>query len=163
MKPFSKKSLPNQKLLFEKPNTQPQNPAILPEHILPTMKKWQPTKLCQLVGLFLVHVRLCNSSHLRGVVKLLLPLLPPHDLAKDPGLQNRHLPALATLKPEPFLNHLGVLPSMNPLPRSGHIWRLPPDQYWHGNPVLSWMACLSLLMLAFEYGRREKGVALLKA
>ena len=100
-----------------------------------------PTRLCQLVSLFLVHVKPHSSSHLRGVVRLLppilLPLLPSHDLAKDHKLQNRHLPALTTLKPKPLLNHPRVLPSMNPLPRSGHMWRLPPDQYWHGNLILS--------------------------
>ena len=125
------------------------------------MKKWRPARLCQLVGLFLVHVRPRSNSHLRGVVRLLLPillpLLPPHGLTKDHGLKNRHLPALVTLKPEPLLNRPGVLPSISPLPRSRCMWRLPPDQYRHGSPVLSWMACLSLLILAFGYGRREKG------
>ena len=54
-------------------------------------------KTRQLASLFLVHVRPRSSSHLRGVARpllpILLPLLPPHELAKDHGLQNRHLPA----------------------------------------------------------------------
>ena len=108
-----------------------------------------------------------SSNHLKGVARPLLPILlplhPPHGTTKDYGLQNRHLPAPAMLKLEPLLNHPGVLPSMNPLPRSRHMWCLPPNQYQHGSLILSWMACLTLLMLVFGYRRREKGVALLKA
>ena len=39
-KPFNKKSLLNQKLLFRKLNMQLQNPVILPERIPPAVKKW---------------------------------------------------------------------------------------------------------------------------
>ena len=107
-----------------------------------------------------MHVRSRSSSHLRGLAKpllsilLFLLLLPPHELIKYHGLQNRYLPARAMLKPEPPLNHQGVLLSMSPRPRSGHTWRLPPDQYRHGSLTLSWMVCLSLPMQAFGCGRR---------